>query len=88
MVITMILIKNLVKTGTSFLGSSLVPSKRIKGIKKAPIPTTIVYSRIVIKYWMQAKIAQKTSTRQQNIVIIMVGTWAKGRLVKFKKEEY
>lgn len=50
MVITMILIKNPVKTGISYLGSSLVPSKRIKGIKKAPILTTIVYSRIVIRY--------------------------------------
>ena len=80
-VITTVLIKKPIKTGTSFLGSSFVPSKRMKGIKKAPIPTTIVYSKIVIRYWIQAKMAQKTNTIQQNIVIIMVGTCAKEAVI-------
>ena len=52
--ITIIFIINPIKTGTSFFGSSFVPSRRMKGMKKAPIPVTMVYSIIHI-CWMNCR---------------------------------
>ena len=61
------------KTGISFFGISFVPSNRMKGMKNAPMPMIIVYSRIVMTYCISAKIVQQIKAMQLKIVIIMLG---------------